>query len=195
MKFCILMGSPRINGNTAELLKPFISELKSGGADVAYIPLSDKNITPCRGCYACQQVSDQYGCVINDDVPAIMQQLIASDCVVFATPIYSWYCTAPMKALLDRHFGLNKYYGSASGSLWENKKIALVTTHGYDAVYGAGPFEMGIKRLCEHSKLDYMGMYSVRDEDDLASFQTQEAVNGAIRFAKSLLESSAIPPA
>ena len=193
MKFCILMGSPRLNGNTAELLKPFISALKAGGADVAYITLSDKNISPCKGCYTCQQVSGQYGCVIKDDVPDIMQQLIASDCVVFATPIYSWYCTAPMKALLDRHFGLNKYYRSASGSLWENKKIALVTTHGYDAAYGAGPFETGMKRLCEHSKLEYMGMYSVRDEDDLASFQTQEAVSGAIHFAKSLLE--ATPPA
>jgi multimeric flavodoxin WrbA len=181
------MGSPRLNGNTAELLKPFISELKASGAHVAYITLSDKNISPCRGCYACQDVGGQYGCVIQDDAQAIMRQIIASDCVVFATPIYSWYCTAPMKALLDRHFGLNKYYGSASGSLWEKKRIALVTTHGYDAEYGAGPFEMGIKRLCEHSRLEYLGMYSVRDEDDLASFQTQEAVSGAIAFARELL--------
>ncbi len=187
MKFCILMGSPRLNGNTAELLKPFISELKSGGAEVTYLTLSDKNITPCRGCYACQQVSGQYGCAIHDDVPAIMQQIIESDCVVFATPIYTWYCTAPMKALLDRHFGMNKYYGSASGSLWAGKKIALVTTHGYDADYGAGPFETGIKRLCEHSKLEYLGMYSVRDLDDLTSFQTQEAIEGSVSFAKSLL--------
>jgi multimeric flavodoxin WrbA len=187
MKFCILMGSPRLGGNTAELLKPFISELEAGGADVVYITLSDKHISPCRGCYACQKISDQYGCAIHDDVPAIMQQIIASDCVVFATPVYTWYCTAPMKALLDRHFGLNKYYGSASGSLWAGKKVALVTTHGYEAEYGAGPLEMGIRRLCEHSKLKYLGMYSVRDIDDLASFQTPEAVKGSKNFAKSLL--------
>lgn len=46
--------------------------------------------------------------------------------------------------------------------------MAIIATHGYDREYGAGPFETGIKRLCEHSKLKYMGMYSVRDEDDLA---------------------------
>lgn len=188
MKFCILMGSPRPNGNTAELLKPFIKELKLNGADISYINLFDRNIQPCEGCYACQNVANEYGCVQKDDVAEIMEQVIASDCIVLATPIYTWYCTAPMKALLDRHYGLNKFYGSANGSLWANKKIALITTHGYDAEYGAGPFETGIKRLCEHSKLRYCGMYSVRDEDDLASFQTDEAMQGTRDFALSLLK-------
>jgi len=97
----------------------------------------------------------------------------------------------PMKALLDRHYGLNKFYGSAKGSLWEGKGIAIIATHGYDAQYGAGPFETGIRRLCEHSKLNYRGMYSVRDEDDLASFQTEAAVSGAKAFARRLVEASA----
>jgi len=180
------MGSPRITGNTAEILKPFISQLESEGCDVVYITLSDKNIKPCKGCYACQQVDGEYGCVQSDDVPEMMDRIIDSDCVVFATPIYSWYCTPPMKALLDRHYGLNKFYGTAKGSLWEGKKIALVATHGYDADYGASPFETGIKRLCEHSNLKYMGMYSVRDEDDLASFQTEKAIMGAKDFACKL---------
>jgi multimeric flavodoxin WrbA len=181
------MGSPRLNGNTAELLKPFISELELNHAEIAYIPLAKKNILPCKGCYACQNVNNNYGCIQQDDVLEIMKGIIDSDCVVFATPIYSWYCTSPMKALLDRHFGLNKYYRSAKGSLWEGKKVAIIATHGYDAEYGAGPFETGIKRLCEHSKLKYMGMYSVRDIDDLASFQTDAAMSGARCFAKELM--------
>jgi putative NADPH-quinone reductase len=93
-----------------------------------------------------------------------------------------------MKALLDRHYGLNKYYGSASGSLWAGKKIALITTHGYDVEYATSPFETGMKRFCDHSHLEYLGMYSVRDEDNLASFQTEEAMNGARVFARKLLE-------
>ena len=187
MKICVIMGSPRLNGNTAELLKPFIAQLKNDHCDVEYITLSDKNIEPCKGCYACQHVDGKYGCVQKDDAAGIMDKIIASDCIVFATPIYSWYCTPPMKALLDRHYGLNKFYGRAKGSLWEGKKIAIVTTHGYDANYGAGPFEMGIRRLCEHSNLTYMGMYSIRDEDNLASFQTEAAITGAKDFARNLL--------
>ena len=188
MKFCILMGSPRLNKNTAELLKPFMSELKSHGCEVEYITLADKNILPCQGCYTCQHIAERYGCVQEDDVDKIMDAIIASDCVVFATPIYSWYCTPPMKALMDRHYGLNKFYGrAAKGSLWEGKKIAIVATLGYDASYAADPFETGIKRLCEHSNLNYVGMYSVRDEDDLASFQTEAAISGAKNFALQLI--------
>ncbi len=187
MKFCILMASPRINGNTAELLKPFVEELKKNDSEITYINLSEKNIKPCNGCFACQQVENQYGCEQQDDVAQIIAEVIESDCVVLATPIYSWYCTTPMKALLDRHFGLNKFYGKAKGSLWAGKKIAIVATHGYDANYGAEPFEMGIERLCKHSNLNYMGMYSVRDEDDLASFQTESAISGAKNFAQKLL--------
>lgn len=181
------MGSPRLKGNTAELLKPFIGELKNYKVDVSYISLAEKDILPCKGCYACQNINGSYGCVQNDDVLEIMEEIISADCIVLATPIYSWYCTTPMKALLDRHFGLNKFYGSAKGSLWEGKKLAIIATHGYDAEYGAGPFETGIKRLCEHSNLNYMGMYSVRDEDNIASFQTRDAINGARAFAKKLL--------
>ncbi|HOQ75337.1 MAG TPA: flavodoxin family protein [Thermoclostridium sp.] len=188
MKFCVLMGSPKLNGNTAELTKPFVDELKRNGAEVTYITLADKNIKPCKGCYACQHVSGEYGCVIDDDdVPGIINRMIESDCIVLATPIYTWYCPAPMKALLDRHYGLNKYYGSAKGSLWEGKKIAIIATHGYERGYATGPFETGIKRFCKHSNLKYMGMFSVRDEDDLASFQTESAVNGARAFARMLL--------
>jgi len=187
MKFCILMGSPRLKGNTAELLKPFISELEQNKTEVTYITLQDKNIQPCKGCYSCQNVNEAYGCIQQDDVAEIMDSIIACDCLILATPIYTWYCTAPMKALLDRHYGLNKYYGKAKSSLWEDKKVAIISTHGYDAEYGAGPFEAGVKRLCEHSKLKYLGMYSVRDEDNLASFQTAEAMEGARLFARKLL--------
>ena len=68
MNILILMGSPRLHGNTAELCKPLIDELRLGGADIHYIELSELDIRPCKGCYACQNVSGQYGCVQQDDI-------------------------------------------------------------------------------------------------------------------------------
>jgi len=181
------MGSHKLNGNTAELLKPFVLELEENGCDVNYITLEDKNIQPCRGCYTCQNIEGEFGCVQDDDVGKIMDAIIESDCIVLATPIYTWYCTAPMKALLDRHYGLNKYYGKVKGSLWAGKKVAIVATHGYEAQYAAEPFETGVKRLCEHSKLTYLGMYSVVHVKNIKSFQTEEAVQGARGFARKLV--------
>lgn len=187
MKFCVLMGSPRIKGNTAELCKPFIQELKELGSEVKYITLADKKIASCKSCYVCQDIEGEYGCVEKDDMYEIVDAIVWSDCIVLATPIYSWYCTTEMKAVLDRHFGLNKFYRSAKGSLWANKDVALLLTHGYGQQYAAEPFIMGIQRLCDHSSLKYRGVYSVRDIDDLPSFQTEEAINGSKEFARFLL--------
>lgn len=186
MKACIFMGSPRINGNTATLLKPFVEALQSQGIETEVMVLAGKTIAGCKGCYQCQNVEDAYGCVQKDDMQAAVDLIIASDLIVLATPIYTWYCSAEMKHLLDRHFGLNKYYGKAKGSLWAGKAVAILATHGYEAAYATSPFETGIVRLCEHSKLNYLGLYSARDLDGRASFETPEAINGAADFARKL---------
>ena len=184
MNVLILMGSPRLEGNTAELCKPFLEELKILGTHVRYVTLADKEIHPCKGCYACQSVEGEYGCCQKDDMP--VEDILWADLIVLATPIYAWYCAAPMKNVLDRHYGFNKFYGSAKGSLWAGKKVAILATHGYEGAYATDPLEMGVQRLCKHSKLDYLGLYSVQDEDDLASFQTEEAVAGAKAFARKV---------
>lgn len=186
MNVLILMGSPRLRGNTAELCKPFMEELEANGAAVRYVTLADKDIKPCKGCYACQEVSGEYGCCQKDEMPAA--DILWADLIVLATPIYAWYCAAPMKNVLDRHYGFNKYYGSAEGSLWAGKKVAILATHGYDGAYATDPFEMGVDRLCKHSGLTYCGLYSVQDEDNLASFQTEEAMEGARVFARKLVK-------
>lgn len=187
MNILILMGSPRLHGNTAELCKPMLEEFEHASASVRYVTLADKRILPCLGCYACQDVQGEYGCVQKDDMHAIAADVQWADLIVLATPIYSWYCTTQMKAVLDRHYGLNKYYGSAAGSLWAGKRVAILATHGYEDAYATEPFETGIKRLCIHSNLIYAGMCSVRDENNLASFQTDEAVAAAKAFAQKLL--------
>ena len=186
MKVLILMGSPRLQGNTAQLCKPLMEELKTNGAEVRYVTLADKQIRPCQGCYACQQISGEYGCSQADQMP--VEEILWADLIVLATPIYAWYCAAPMKNVLDRHYGFNKYYGSAEGSLWAGKKVAILATHGYDGAYATDPFEMGMQRLCKHSNLEYMGLYSVQDEDNLTSFQAEEAVAGAKEFARKLVK-------
>jgi len=190
MKVSILMGSPRLQGNTAELLKPFIEELKNLEAQVECITTENKRVHSCKACYRCQNELDTFGCVQQDDMDDIAVKIKESDILVLATPIYAWYCTASMKAVIDRlTYGMNKFYGNkGKGSLWRGKKCAIIATHGYDRQYGTEPFELGIIRLCEHSGLNYQGMYSVRDEDNLQSFQTEEAINGAREFARKLLK-------
>ena len=63
----------------------------------------------------------------------------------------------------------------------------MVATCGYDLDYGAGLLDEGLRRWCKHSGLPYLGMYAVRDEDNLASFQTEAAIAGAREFAQKIL--------
>ena len=188
MKVRIINGSPRRNGNTAELLKPFRERLLQLGAEIDDIFLKDYKVGPCLGCYACQNVSGEYGCVQKDDAEAVWMRAGEADLLVLATPIYSWYCTAEMKALMDRHYALNKYYGSGQGQLIPRLSVALLTTHGYKDEYANEPFETGIRRLCKHCHWDYLGRYSARDIDGISDMQTEEAMDGARRFADELLQ-------
>jgi len=187
MQICILNGSPRLNGNTSELLKPLVDELTLGGAKLDVFTLTSMNISPCKGCYHCQDVQDEYGCFQQDDMHTIAKSIVESDLIILATPIYTWFCTTELKTVLDRFYGFTKYYRSAHGNLVEGKRMAILATHGYDAAYAADPFVIGMQRMCEHYHLRYNGMYSVRDVDDLASFQTKQAINGAKEFARYLL--------
>jgi len=189
MRICILMGSLRPNRNTAELCKPFMDELRLHEVEVEYITLHDKNIAPCRGCYRCQNVAGVYGCVQHDDMQAIIESILKADVLVFATPIYIWQATPPMKAAMDRMYGLNKFYGSAPRAVLNSgQAYALIATCGYDLNYGAGLLDEGIRRWCEHSGLPYIGMFAIRDEDSLASFKTESAIAGSKAFALKVLE-------
>lgn len=49
MKFCVLMGSLRRDGNTAALLRPFLEECEAMDVEAETIWLCDKEIRPCLG--------------------------------------------------------------------------------------------------------------------------------------------------
>lgn len=190
MKVIVFMGSPRKNGCTATLTKPFIKELEDNDVEVKTIYLYDKKIAPCVECYQCQKITNEYACSIKDDMYEIADEVMKADFIILATPIYIWYCTAPMKAMLDRFYAFCKYYGKKCGScLIEGKKCGIISTCGYDLEYGISPFEDGIKRFCEHFKLQYIGKAAVQRNpgDDAEKFATEESQKVAIDFAKQII--------
>ncbi len=188
MKYCILFASPRPDGNTATLMRPFAKQLEALGNEVSIISLYRKNIEPCHACRACQHDITRMGCVRHDDMQEIGERILASDCFVTATPIYGWYCTAPMKAALDRLiYMMCKFYGETRGpALWEGKYLAILTTCGYPPEKGADVYETGMKRYCKHCHLHYAGMYAAHDPGYGVPFASEEKIRGARDFALKL---------
>ncbi|MCC0764339.1 flavodoxin family protein [Clostridioides sp. ES-S-0006-03] len=189
MKVCILMGSPKKNGNTASILEPFIEELENYNANLEMLRLYDYQIEPCIACKKCQENLSSFGCCRQDDVHKIFKKVLMCDLIILATPIYSWYCTSPMKALLDRLvYGMNKYYGDEKGpALWSGKSVALITTCGYRPEKGADIWEDGIKRYCKHSQLKYIGMLVERDLGK-PNFMDTEKEEHSRQFAKQIYD-------
>ena len=188
MKLCVLMGSPRREGNTASLVGEFLSQWEELGQEGEILWLYDHPINPCLGCMACQERFDSLGCVQQDGLEPVFSAMSGADVLLFATPIYAWYCTAPMKALLDRVvYAGNKNYGVRKGpALLEGKRAASIVTCGYPAEKGADLWEAGLKRVCRHGKMEYMGMFCRRDLGRSVSFLDEEKIVEVRDFARAL---------
>ena len=188
MKFCVLMGSLRRDGNTAALLRPFLEECEAMDVEAETIWLCDKEIRPCLGCKACQDCLDGPGCVKKDDFEEIFQAMVNCDVIVLATPIYAFFCTAPMKALLDRAiYAGTKNYGAAKGvRLLAGKRLAAIATCGYPPERGADLWEEGLKRFCRHGGLEYMGIFCRRDRGKGEPFLNEEREQAVRDFAQAI---------
>jgi multimeric flavodoxin WrbA len=135
MQITTVLGSARKKGNTATVLSWIEEELKSQGHNVERIYLNNKSIAGCLGCSKCMDNPDEIACVQKDDAIDIMEQMIASDAILFASPIYFWGFSAQTKALIDRGYSMvTNYHKPGHTSLLKGKRIGLLVT-------GEDPFE------------------------------------------------------
>lgn len=188
MKCTVLFGSPRKQGNTAFLTECFLDECRSLGMETQLISLYETHIEPCLGCMACQDRLDGLGCVQKDDLESVFQSMAACDLLVLATPIYAWYCTAPMKALMDRAiYAGNKKYGKQPGpAMLAETKVVSIATCGYPVDKGTDLWEAGVKRWCRHGKMKYLGQLCQRDLGSSVSFADPEKEESARLFARRI---------
>jgi multimeric flavodoxin WrbA len=80
----------------------FLDSLQSFG-DVEYeiVMLSDCNLEICKGCKLCFDKGEEF-CPFKDDRDLLIEKIMNSDGVVFASPNYSFHVSAIMKKFLDR---------------------------------------------------------------------------------------------
>lgn len=101
MKCVLLVGSPRINGNSAKVIslleKHFLLERPED--EVVRFDLADLKVTGCNGCDYCRI---HPRCVIDDDANVVIDEILSADCVYLACPIYFSGVPSQFKALLDR---------------------------------------------------------------------------------------------
>jgi NAD(P)H-dependent FMN reductase len=95
------VGSAR-KKHTYDAVVQFLEHLQSLG-DIEYeiVRLSDYRIEFCRGCKMCFARGEEH-CPLKDDRDLLIEKMMISDGVIFASPNYSFQLSAIMKAFLDR---------------------------------------------------------------------------------------------
>jgi len=99
-----IVGSPRRNGNTHILVSRLLEGACDAGAATETVLLGELRIRECDGCHICWRGKP---CSKKDDMNALYPKIIASDVIVFGTPVYWYGPTAIMKAFVDRFVYFN----------------------------------------------------------------------------------------
>ena len=88
--------------HTQAAVREFLDRLEAlGGVQCETVTLSDCSIGTCRGCKLCFEKGEAF-CPLKDDRDMLIEKIMASDGVVFASPNYSFQVSGFMKTFLDR---------------------------------------------------------------------------------------------
>jgi len=89
-------------GVTYAAARQFLDNLQSfGDVQGEIVFLSECNLGLCRGCKVCFERGEER-CPLKGDRDVLIEKMMTSDGVVFASPTYSFQVSAIMKTFLDR---------------------------------------------------------------------------------------------
>ena len=90
MKILVLNGSPkRDQSDTMHMTRAFLDGMKeSAPQDIHIIHTIDQHIEYCTGCFSCMRNGGT--CIHNDDMKAILEEILESDLLLLNFPLYCY---------------------------------------------------------------------------------------------------------
>ncbi|MGO9380294.1 MAG: flavodoxin family protein [Dissulfurispiraceae bacterium] len=131
MKIACLLGSPRINGNSATIARRFLDTAEALGAEKETFILNSLSYRGCQACYACKTKLEK--CALNDDLTRVLEAVKEAETVVIATPTYYGDISGQLKCFIDRTFSYLKpdyMTNSEPSRLAPGKKLLFIITQG-----------------------------------------------------------------
>lgn len=102
MKVTAFIGGGRRNKLTYHTTEQFLHSLHSrGDVESEIVMISDYKLGTCTGCKVCFEKGEEF-CPLQDDRDILIDKMLHSDGVIFASPNYSFHVSAVMKIFLDR---------------------------------------------------------------------------------------------
>ena len=100
MHLLAINGSERVDGNTAQVLS-YAADVAAGrGATLDVVDLAAYRIAPCGACGDCNVRRER--CLLEDDLPGIVQRMIAADGIIYAAPVHGFGLASMMQTFIER---------------------------------------------------------------------------------------------
>ncbi|OKP77094.1 NADPH-dependent FMN reductase [Paenibacillus helianthi] len=100
-KVTVFLGTPRKQATYKAVLEFEKYLTNDAEIEFEYVFLKNYRLDYCLGCKLCFNKGEEH-CPLKDDRDLLLEKMQASDGVIFATPLYAFQVSAPMKNLLDR---------------------------------------------------------------------------------------------
>lgn len=120
MRILVFNGSPKgEKSDTLHITRAFLEGMNEvAEQEIQLIHVIDKHIKYCMGCFACKRNGGT--CIHNDDMRAILEEILNCDLLVFSFPLYCYSMPAPLKTLLDRTMPLSSMAMQKVGDRYEH---------------------------------------------------------------------------
>lgn len=120
MNVLVFNGSPKKEkSDTMHITRAFLRGMNDVGPQkVHIIDVIDRHIEFCIGCFACSHNGGV--CCHDDDMREILEEILASDLLLFSFPLYGYGMPAALKNLIDRTLPLNSMAMKKVGDRYEH---------------------------------------------------------------------------
>jgi multimeric flavodoxin WrbA len=136
-KLMAILGSPRVNGNSAKTLNYAIEAAEQNGAAVKQVRLGTLGpVGHCMGCNHCIKTGNNQ-CVLGDGLGGLVAEARNYDAILIVCPVYFAGFNSLTKAFIDRAF-YSSIRGEGEPNLFAGKKFGLIITFGDDDVLISG---------------------------------------------------------
>lgn len=186
-------GSPQ-NWSLQRVLNWVEDELRTSGHHVERINLIAKKVNGCDACGHCSALDNESGCIQKDDVPSIIDKLIASDATIYASPLSCWGFSSQLKALIDRcHHRFGRQNGDPKQAPYiSGQRQALIVTTSDRFDNNAEPLLSTFNRMTDRYKTRSAGVLFVCNCSN-SNALGEDIKAQSIRFAKNLFGSPGTP--
>ncbi len=126
MKVLGILGSPHKDGGSAQLLLSALKSAEVEGCETELVSVYDGEIKPCAGCIQNEDPNCRFPCIFEDYGKVLLEKIYQADGIIFATPVYWFAPSGPLKTLIDRMTCLENMVAYGEPSYMEGKVVGAI---------------------------------------------------------------------